>query len=616
MRKLWFISILLIFSFILPNNLAGTYQQIEPQYQTFSTSSGELQRVYGVNLAPDIDGMVSQSYYLDYIKEFSDIGSKYILTYGDIPQSNNEVARNWIVDKLTTLSNNRIEISLVGRYKNVVGLLPGYLPDDDLPVFVVSAHYDTVDHCPGANDDGSGIAAVLELARVMSHYEWPLDIYFVAINGDHSRYDLQGGVEVANAFVADGIDILALYNVDTILCVNPVAPYDQRVLLAYNYGPENIYHLTQYWAELGKAMSKNYGMNIVGIRPSNAFGYWESSDHYLFLIRGYQSSFCVFESGLTVDTAYRTINDVWSRSEYNYFIGTETTRFIGASMAFTMGRAFGQKTLITDSRELYPTQSFTYYFPISDSTTINITARWFGGGANFTLIDPNDNLLNMSYQTNTHPWTPTRVLSTTVTQKGLYKLEITNIHTESIGADIYIEYDADLNDNGIKDSQEYWISTALFSLDSDNDTISDAMEMIYGTDSQNPDSDFDTMPDGWELERGLDPMDPNDADEDADGDTLTNAQEYYFGTDMFNIDSDSDGIPDNWELEHGLNPLVDDADENPDNDAYTNIEEYLRGSNPLVAEIEIPPVLWIAIPSSIIALLGIGVYVIRRGDNY
>ncbi|MFW9959334.1 MAG: M28 family peptidase, partial [Candidatus Odinarchaeota archaeon] len=576
MRKLWFFSVILILFLMTPTTVPSTHQLEEPRYVRYSTSSDEIQRVYGVNVVPAIYEMVSQTNYLSYVRELSEMGPRYILTYGDIPQSTNEEARNWIVSKLATLSNNRIELNLLGRNENIVGLLPGYLPYDNLPVFVVSAHYDTVENCPGANDDASGIAAVLELARVMSQFEWPLDIYFIAINGAHSFYNqVRGGDEVASAFASNGIDILALYNVDTILCVNPNGPYDESVLLAFNSAPESFYHLTRYWAELGKAMSKNYGMNIVGTVSSASFPYWGYSDQYKFIERGYQSSFCVFESGIAYDTAYRTASDIWSRSDYNYFIATEATRFIGASMAFTMGRAYGQKTLITDSLLLSRAGSKMFYFPIGDSTTINITARWYGGGASFILTDPTNTILNSSSRADSHAWTTTQVFSTQTTQKGLYKLEISNIASDSIGVDIYIEYETDLNDNGVADSQEYWIPTSLFSTDTDNDMISDAMEITYGTDSQNPDSDFDSMPDGWELEKGLNPLDPNDAADDADGDTLTNAQEYYFGTDIFNIDSDFDSIPDNWELEYGLNPLVNDADENPDNDNYTNLEEYL-----------------------------------------
>jgi hypothetical protein len=277
-----------------------------------------------------------------------------------------------------------------------------------------------------------------------------------------------------------------------------------------------------------------------------------------------------------------------------------------------MGRAYGQKSLLTDSLILLPGVSTEYYIPISTSTTINITSRWYGGGTNFLLYDPNGILLESSLHTTGHPWTPTQVLSTPVTQKGLYKLEVLNAATDSIGADIYVEYESDINGNGVNDSQEYWLPTALFSIDSDNDTLSNAMEIIYGTDSNSADSDQDGMPDAYEIKNGFDPRNPADANEDADGDTLTNVQEYSYGLNPFSADSDSDGIPDNWELAHGLNPLLNDANENPDHDDYTNLEEYLKGSDPLVADVESPDLVWIALPVSALFILGIGVYIYRR----
>jgi Zn-dependent M28 family amino/carboxypeptidase len=41
----------------------------------------------------------------------------------------------------------------------------------------------TID-APGANDDGSGVAAVLECARVMSQRNFPATIIFVAFSGE------------------------------------------------------------------------------------------------------------------------------------------------------------------------------------------------------------------------------------------------------------------------------------------------------------------------------------------------------------------------------------------------------------------------------------------------
>ncbi|MBU0943336.1 MAG: M20/M25/M40 family metallo-hydrolase [Proteobacteria bacterium] len=44
--------------------------------------------------------------------------------------------------------------------------IPGHLYPEE--IIVVGAHYDTVSNCPGANDNGSGVAALLELARLLA----------------------------------------------------------------------------------------------------------------------------------------------------------------------------------------------------------------------------------------------------------------------------------------------------------------------------------------------------------------------------------------------------------------------------------------------------------------
>lgn len=52
---------------------------------------------------------------------------------------------------------------------NVIAERPGLLPGRDTGVVMVTAHYDSVIGSPGANDDGSGTALALELARVLRH---------------------------------------------------------------------------------------------------------------------------------------------------------------------------------------------------------------------------------------------------------------------------------------------------------------------------------------------------------------------------------------------------------------------------------------------------------------
>ncbi len=114
-------------------------------------------------------------------------------------------ARNWIkseLERYSKASGGRLKIEFDtftqpadGRriasptvMKNVLGILPGTDPADDR-VFIVSGHYDSRASdvndskifAPGANDDASGTAAAMELARVMSQYKFNCTLIFVAM---------------------------------------------------------------------------------------------------------------------------------------------------------------------------------------------------------------------------------------------------------------------------------------------------------------------------------------------------------------------------------------------------------------------------------------------------
>jgi hypothetical protein len=77
-----------------------------------------------------------------------------------------------------------------------------------------TATYDIESKAPGANDDGSGTAAVLELARVMSKYEWRNTIVFIAFTAEEEG--LIGSTLYARKAHKDGQIIDALLNNDII----------------------------------------------------------------------------------------------------------------------------------------------------------------------------------------------------------------------------------------------------------------------------------------------------------------------------------------------------------------------------------------------------------------
>lgn len=69
----------------------------------------------------------------------------------------------------------------IGDYPTVFRNIEGSIgPVDRSPAAVLTAHYDTVATTPGANDDASGIAVMLEVARLLASMDDPPPVVFLA----------------------------------------------------------------------------------------------------------------------------------------------------------------------------------------------------------------------------------------------------------------------------------------------------------------------------------------------------------------------------------------------------------------------------------------------------
>lgn len=71
-------------------------------------------------------------------------------------------------------------------FHNVVAEKQGYLKPEE--IIVIGAHYDTVINSPGADDNTSGIAALLEFARLMDSYQSNRTLRFVAFSQEEPPY--------------------------------------------------------------------------------------------------------------------------------------------------------------------------------------------------------------------------------------------------------------------------------------------------------------------------------------------------------------------------------------------------------------------------------------------
>jgi hypothetical protein len=104
------------------------------------------------------------------------------------------------------------ENALGGRTANVIAALRGTVNPE--LIYVVSSHYDSVAVGPGADDDSSGTAALLETARIMAGRPQPATIIFASFTGEESG--LLGSREFVRRAVADKLSIVGALNNDMV----------------------------------------------------------------------------------------------------------------------------------------------------------------------------------------------------------------------------------------------------------------------------------------------------------------------------------------------------------------------------------------------------------------
>jgi hypothetical protein len=99
--------------------------------------------------------------------------------------------------------------------ENVLATQPGLIyPNQKV---VICGHYDSMpigNDSPAADDDGSGTAAVMEAARVMSQYNYAYTVVYAA--WDEEEYGLVGSNNYATAAENAGDTIVAVINIDAI----------------------------------------------------------------------------------------------------------------------------------------------------------------------------------------------------------------------------------------------------------------------------------------------------------------------------------------------------------------------------------------------------------------
>ena len=171
-----------------------------------------------------------------YIGSMVEYGTRNTLSTQTDPKRGIAAARIWVLNKFnqfaktsngrlsafidtTTLLPDKKRIDTTTLLGNVVATLKGTDPTDNR-IFIISGHLDNmrssvmdrIGDAPGANDDASGVSAVLECARVMSKRNFPATIIFVAVSGEEQG--LLGAYFMANKARKENWNIEAVLNND------------------------------------------------------------------------------------------------------------------------------------------------------------------------------------------------------------------------------------------------------------------------------------------------------------------------------------------------------------------------------------------------------------------
>jgi photosystem II stability/assembly factor-like uncharacterized protein len=99
-----------------------------------------------------------------------------IMNAGCLIQKSTNAGQTWLA--LT----EHLPPEIVHRSRNIVATLPG--KSNPGKECLVLAHYDSEEQSPGANDDASGVSAVMEAARLASRYEFASTIRFLTVSAE------------------------------------------------------------------------------------------------------------------------------------------------------------------------------------------------------------------------------------------------------------------------------------------------------------------------------------------------------------------------------------------------------------------------------------------------
>jgi hypothetical protein len=262
------------------------------------------------------------------VERLTQFGTRHTLSSQTDPVRGIGAATNWVMDQLEAIAATSSGQMTVQRQSfvqptssriptptvitNCIATLQGTASPERL--YVITGHLDSrvtdvmdfTNDAPGADDDGSGVAVVLELARLFAGHQFPGTIVFATVAGEEQG--LYGSAFMAQQMKAAGSNVLGMFSNDIVgasqawdgtkpdphslrLFVEgiPTAATQSQIALMQSVGGENdgaTHQLARFVGE--SAPSSLTGINVRVIWRRDR--YLRGSDHLSFQQQGYPAA--------------------------------------------------------------------------------------------------------------------------------------------------------------------------------------------------------------------------------------------------------------------------------------------------------------------------------------
>jgi len=258
------------------------------------------------------------------IRKLVSFRTRHTLSRTDSDTQGVGAARRWIKSELDACSraaDGRLRVELDSFIQpparrvpqpveivNIVATLPGTQPQAANRIYVVSGHYDSIptnvmdaeSEAPGANDDASGVAAVMEMACSMAFQRYDATLVFMAVAGEEQG--LLGSAHWAEEAKKKGLNIAGMVSNDIIgsptgadgqrhdgevrLFANGLGSKSPELGEIVRFGGENdtpAHELGRYLKDAAERYVPGMTVRLI-LRPDR---FLRGSDHLSFLERGY-----------------------------------------------------------------------------------------------------------------------------------------------------------------------------------------------------------------------------------------------------------------------------------------------------------------------------------------